>query len=79
MSNNFTFFFNVDSDGRTAVWLRSIFPFRQKNGLESGTFPYEDGMLQSALLPAVLVTSLQSASQRSFSPKACTYNVWNRF
>ena len=53
MANNFTFFFNIDSNGTTAVWLRSIFPFRQENGLTRGEFPYEDNMLQSAPLPRV--------------------------
>ena len=71
MANNFTFFFNVDSNGTSAVWLRSIFPFRQENGLESGTFPYEDGMLQSAMLPAVSSTHTQRVYQLACCLPVC--------
>lgn len=48
VSNNFTFFFNIDSNGTTATWLRTIVPFRQENGLPRGKFPYEDGLVPSA-------------------------------
>jgi hypothetical protein len=48
VGNNFTFFFNIDSNGTYAVWLRTIIPFQQENGLQRGSFPYEDRLIPSA-------------------------------
>lgn len=50
VAQNFTFFFNIDSNGTYAIWLRSIIPFREELGLSSPNRPYRDILTPSARL-----------------------------